>query len=244
MPDRSSQPRHVAVIPAAGAGTRVGAPLPKQYLRLGARTMLEWSVDALLAVPWIERVLVVVAPDDRRADALVDGRTRVEVLPQGGATRRDSVLAGLNALARDVDSQDWVLVHDAARPALDVATLERLRSALATSPVGGLLALPVGDTVKRATPDRSASAATLDREGLWAAQTPQMFRLGLLRDALAAHADVTDEASALERAGHAPLLVEGARSNFKVTGADDVELMRLVLAARGGDAKEPRKTEG
>lgn len=233
MSDRSPHaPRHVALIPAAGVGTRVGAPLPKQYLRLGARTMLEWSVDALLAMPWIERVLVVVARDDPRADALIGSRARVQVLPQGGATRRDTVLAGLNALARDVDAHDWVLVHDAARPALDAMVLERLRAALVASPVGGLLALPVGDTVKQATPDRRAAATTLDRERLWVAQTPQMFRLGLLLDALAAHVDVTDEASAIERAGHAPLLVEGARSNFKVTAADDVELMRIVLAAR------------
>lgn len=231
--DRSPKaPRHVALIPAAGAGTRVGASLPKQYLVLGARTMLEWSVDALLAVPWIERVLVVVARDDRRAAALLAGRRRVDVLHEGGSTRRDTVLAGLDALAREVDAPDWVLVHDAARPALDAASLERLRQVLAASPVGGLLALPMGDTVKQAAPDRRAVAATLDRTRLWAAQTPQMFRFGLLREALAAHADVTDEASAIERAGHAPLLVEGARSNFKVTAAEDVELMRLVLAAR------------
>jgi 2-C-methyl-D-erythritol 4-phosphate cytidylyltransferase len=242
MSDRSSQaPRHVAVIPAAGAGTRVGAPLPKQYLRLGARTMLEWSVDALLAVPWIERVLVVVAPGDRQAEALVGTRARVEVLPQGGATRRDSVLAGLQALARGVGSLDWVLVHDAARPAIDVTTLERLRATLAASPVGGLLALPVGDTIKQASADRRASAATLDRDRLWVAQTPQMFRLGILLDALSAYPDVTDEASAVERAGYAPLLVEGARSNFKVTGVDDVELMRLVLAARTGGALEGKR---
>ncbi len=233
MSDRSTQaPRHVALIPAAGAGSRVGAPLPKQYLMLGARTMLEWSVDALLAAPWIERVLVVVARDDRRAAALVAGRARVDVSHEGGSTRRDTVLAGLQALAREVDAHDWVLVHDAARPALDAASLERLRAGLAASPVGGLLALPMGDTVKRAAPDRPVAVGTLDRARLWAAQTPQMFRLGLLRDALAAHADVTDEASAIERAGHAPLLVEGARSNFKVTAAEDVELMRLVLAAR------------
>jgi 2-C-methyl-D-erythritol 4-phosphate cytidylyltransferase len=97
----------------------------------------------------------------------------------------------------------------------------------------------VGDTVKRTADDRRSVAATVDREGLWAAQTPQMFRLGLLLDALAAHADVTDEASAVERAGHAPLLVEGTRSNFKVTSAEDVALMRLLLAARAGEA-EPR----
>lgn len=236
MSDRLPQsPRHVALIPAAGAGTRVGAPLPKQYLSLGARTMLEWSVDALCATPWIERVVVVVAPDDQRAAALLGARARVEVLAQGGATRRDTVLAGLQALARGAEAHDWVLVHDAARPAIEAAALERLRAALAASPVGGLLALPVGDTVKRAAGDRRSVAATLDREGLWVAQTPQMFRLGLLLDALAAHTDVTDEASAIERAGHAPLLIEGAPSNFKVTSADDVALMRLLLASRDGD---------
>ncbi len=235
----SQSPRHVALIPAAGIGARVGAPLPKQYLALGARSMLEWSVDALCATPWIERVFVVVAPDDQRAAMLLHGRARVEVLARGGVTRRDSVLAGLQALTRRHDARDWVLVHDAARPAIDAAALERLRDAVGASPVGGLLAVPVGDTVKRTTDDRRSVAATVDRDGLWAAQTPQMFRLGLLLEALAAHADVTDEASAVERAGHAPLLVEGTRSNFKVTSAEDVALMRLWLAARAGDA-EPR----
>ncbi len=228
-------PRHVALIPAAGIGARVGAPLPKQYLSLGARTMLEWSVDALCATPWIERVLVVVAPDDRRAAMLLHARARVEVLAGGGATRRDTVLAGLQALARGHDARDWVLVHDAARPAIEAAALERLRDAVAASPVGGLLALPVGDTVKRTAGDPRSVASTLDREGLWAAQTPQMFRLGLLLGALAAHADVTDEASAIERAGHAPLLVEGTRSNFKVTSAEDVAMMRVLLAARASE---------
>lgn len=231
-------PRHVALIPAAGAGTRVGAPLPKQYLALGPRTMLEWSVDALTALPWIERVLVVVAPDDRHAPTLLGGRERVEVLARGGATRRDTVLAGLRALAERASPDDWVLVHDAARPALEAAALERLRAALAASPVGGLLAVPVSDTVKRTIDDPQAVAETLDRTRLWIAQTPQMFRLRLLLDALAAHADVTDEASAIERAGHAPLLVEGARTNFKVTSADDVTLMRLVLAARDARGEE------
>lgn len=230
-------PRHLALIPAAGVGARVGAPLPKQYLSLGARTMLEWSVDAMCAMPWIERVIVVVAPDDRRAAMLLHARPRVEVLAQGGATRRDTVLAGLKALMRSHEAGDWVLVHDAARPALDAGSLERLRGALAASPVGGLLALPMGDTVKRAAADRRAVAATVDRDGLWVAQTPQMFRLGMLLEALAAHADVTDEASAIERAGQQPLLVEGARSNFKVTGAEDVALMRLLLAARAGDGQ-------
>ncbi len=233
---RAAAPRHFALVPAAGAGLRVGAALPKQYLPLGARTMLEWSVDALCTAPWIERVLVVVAPGDRRAATLLGARPRVEVLEQGGATRRDTVLAGLRALADAGAPVDWVLVHDAARPGLSPTLLERLREALADSPVGGLLAQRVGDTVKQTAGDRNAVFATLDRDRLWTAQTPQMFRLGLLLDALAAHPEVTDEAAAVERAGHAPRLVEGARGNFKVTTADDVETMRVLLAARGRGA--------
>lgn len=225
--------RFFAVIPAAGAGTRLGAPQPKQYLALGGRPMLRWSVDALLAAPWIERVLVVVAPDDGRAAALLEGLARVEVLAAGGAARRDSVLAGLRALAATgARDDDWVLVHDAARPGLAPRLLERLRDRLGESAVGGLLSLPVSDTVKRAADDGRSVAATVERERLWLAQTPQMFRLGLLLDALSAHAGVTDEAAAVERAGHAPLLVEGARANFKVTTAEDLELMRALLERR------------
>lgn len=225
--------RFFAVIPAAGAGTRLGAPQPKQYLALGGRPMLRWSVDALLAAPWIERVLVVVAPDDARAAALLEGLARVEVLAAGGAARRDSVLAGLRALAATgARDDDWVLVHDAARPGLAPQLLERLRDRLGESAVGGLLALPVSDTVKRAAGDGRSVAATVERERLWLAQTPQMFRLGLLLDALSTHAGVTDEAAAVERAGHAPLLVEGARANFKVTTAEDLQLMRALLEQR------------
>lgn len=221
------------MIPAAGTGTRLGAARPKQYLALGGRPMLRWSVDALLAAAWIERVVVVVAPDDRCAAGLLAGLARVEVLGAGGAARRDSVLAGLRTLAGSgAHRDDWVLVHDAARPALTLPLLERLRGRLAESTVGGLLALPVSDTVKRAGGDGRSVAATVERERLWLAQTPQMFRLGLLLDALAAHPLVTDEAAAVECAGHAPLLVEGARANFKVTTAEDLELMRVLLEGR------------
>ncbi|RPH58787.1 MAG: 2-C-methyl-D-erythritol 4-phosphate cytidylyltransferase [Burkholderiales bacterium] len=222
--------RFFAVIPAAGAGTRLGAALPKQYLPLAGRAMIRWSVDAMLAAPWVERVLVVVAPDDRHAAPLLAPLRRVEVLAAGGATRRDSVLAGLRALTESgARSDDWVLVHDAARPGLDAALLERLRAGLADSAVGGLLAVPVSDTVKQVGNDRRTVLATLDRERLWLAQTPQMFPLGMLGDALAACPEATDEAAAIECAGHAPLLVEGRRSNFKVTTAEDLQLMRWVL---------------
>lgn len=226
-------PRFLALVPAAGTGTRVGGALPKQYLPLGRQTMLEHSVDALRAAPWIERVVVVVASDDTRASTLLAPRPRVEVLREGGASRRDTVLAGLRAMRRQgARAHDWVLVHDAARPGLSLAMLERLRSVLADSPVGGLLAMPVGETVKQTGEDRNSVAVTLDRDRLWVAQTPQMFRFGLLLEALAAHARVTDEAAAIERAGHAPRLVEGGRSNFKVTTAEDVELMRNLLQER------------
>ncbi|MBX3612133.1 MAG: 2-C-methyl-D-erythritol 4-phosphate cytidylyltransferase [Burkholderiaceae bacterium] len=225
--------RYFAVIPAAGVGSRLGAMQPKQYLALAGRPMLRWSVDALLAAPWIERVVVVVAPDDRRAGTLLAALPRVEVLAAGGATRRDSVLAGLRALAGSAaGARHWVLVHDAARPGLRPTDLERLRAGLAQSPVGGLLAVPVSDTVKRAGEDGRSVAATLERDRLWLAQTPQMFRLGPLIDALEAHPAVTDEAAAIERTGHAPWLIEGGRENFKVTTAEDLELMQRLLERR------------
>jgi 2-C-methyl-D-erythritol 4-phosphate cytidylyltransferase len=222
-----------AVIPAAGAGTRLASTTPKQYLELAGRPMLRWSVDALLAAPWIERIVVVVAPDDDRAGSLLAGLGRVEVCAAGGATRRDSVLAGLRALAgAGALDEDWVLVHDAARPGLDPVALGRLRAELAGSAVGGVLAIPVSDTVKQAGADGRSVAATLERDRLWLAQTPQMFRFGLLADALQGCPSATDEAAAVEHAGHAPRLVQGARANFKVTTAEDLELMRFVLERR------------
>jgi len=234
----ASAARCFALIPAAGVGARLGASLPKQYLEIGGRAMLDWSVAALLDAAWISRVLVVVAPDDRRGAALLAGRDRVEVLAAGGATRADTVRAGLRRLA---DSGalpgQWVLVHDAARPAIERAWLERLRAGVGDDRVGGLLALPVSDTVKRAGADGLRVRATLGRERLWLAQTPQMFRLGLLADALAAFPAVTDEAAALECAGHAPRLIEGARANFKVTTAEDLELMRRLLEQRGQESR-------
>jgi 2-C-methyl-D-erythritol 4-phosphate cytidylyltransferase len=228
--------RFFAVVPAAGSGSRVGGPLPKQYLPLAGRTVLECTVLALLEAAWIQRILVVVAPDDERAWGLlapVAARSagRVGVAAVGGATRRDSVLAGLHELRDQVADDDWVLVHDAARPGLRLDSLERLREALAGDPVGGLLALPLADTIKRAAPDGRVSR-TEPREGLWQAQTPQMFRYAMLVAALAANPQVTDEAAALEAAGMAPRLVEGDRGNFKVTTAEDLRMMQVLMQAR------------
>jgi len=237
-------PRHFAVMPAGGAGSRLGAAVPKQYLDLHGEPMIACAARALLAAPWIERLVVVVAPGDRRAGPALAGLPRTTVLAEGGETRRDTVLAGLRWLATEIGAgaggaggastggagiaEDWVLVHDAARPALGRAVLERLRETLADDPVGGLLAMPVSDTVKRATAAGSV-AETVPREGLWLAQTPQMFRFGLLLEALARFGDVTDEAAAIELSGGAPRLVAGDRMNFKVTTADDLELMRRLM---------------
>ncbi|MEI8305129.1 MAG: 2-C-methyl-D-erythritol 4-phosphate cytidylyltransferase [Burkholderiales bacterium] len=225
-----------AVVPAAGSGSRLGAALPKQYLHLAGRSLLEWSVQALLDAPFIETVTVVVSPGDARAEALLGRRPRLRVLPVGGATRRDSVLAGVQAPGIAWSAHDWVLVHDAARPALDAASLLRLHAELADDPVGGLLAVPVSDTVKRAasaSPEVPRVAATLSREGLWLAQTPQMFRHGVLLPALQRHPEVTDEAAAVEAEGLVPRLVRGERQNFKVTTADDLALMGAWLGRAG-----------
>ncbi len=221
-----------AIMPAAGLGQRLGAGLPKQYLPILDAPMIVHTMRALLAAPWIDEVVVVVAPaDPDRAEALFMGWPRVSVRAIGGASRRDSVLAGIESL--DADPSDWVIVHDAARPGLPLAALDALRDAALDDPVGALLALPVADTVKREDGTSPArSGATIDRSRLWLAQTPQMFRLGMLRDALRACPEATDEAAAVEAAGYRPRLVAGHRDNFKVTNAGDLAAMAAVLGAR------------
>ncbi|MBP6813370.1 MAG: 2-C-methyl-D-erythritol 4-phosphate cytidylyltransferase [Burkholderiaceae bacterium] len=230
-----TSPRFHAVVPAAGIGARVGAATPKQYLELAGQSLLQWSVQALLAAAFIDEVCVVVAAGDTLAATQVGHWPRVRVLPVGGATRRDTVLAGLQAAGSDWHELDWVLVHDAARPGLSLASLLRLHDALAADPLGGLLALPVSDTVKQVQGAQAVVARTLSRDDLWLAQTPQMFRYGPLRAALRAYPDVTDEAGAIEAAGGRPRLVTGERHNFKVTTRDDLHLMGAWLATRSQD---------
>ncbi|RPH42949.1 MAG: 2-C-methyl-D-erythritol 4-phosphate cytidylyltransferase, partial [Burkholderiales bacterium] len=215
--------RHFAVVPAAGTGARLGADRPKQYLDLGGATMLERSVAALLACDWLEAVLVVVSPGDRVAETLPGLRVpRCAVVPAGGDTRRASVLGGMDALARlhGASDADWVWVHDAARPGVEAESLVRLRDAIVDDRVGGLLAQPIADTVKRGGAGRAVT--TVERNGLWTAQTPQVFPFGTLWHALERHHLVTDEASAIEATGRTPLLVQGSRGNFKVTTMDDL----------------------
>ena len=232
-------------MPAGGSGSRLGASIPKQYLELDGMPMIRRAALALLAAPWIDRLVVVVAVGDEHAVPALAGLPRTVAVDEGGDTRRASVLGGLRALRRETDvrDDDWVLVHDAARPGLDPAALERLRTSLVDDPVGGLLAMPVSDTVKRAASSIPASATpasvaeTVPRAGLWLAQTPQMFRFGLLADALTRFDDVTDEASAIERAGLSPKLIPGALSNFKVTSAEDLVTMRRWL--EGASSRQP-----
>jgi 2-C-methyl-D-erythritol 4-phosphate cytidylyltransferase len=206
---------------------------PKQYLSLGDKPMLEHSIDAMLTEARIERVFVVVALSDTRWPSIRADAARVEFLPVGGASRAESVRNGLGAIARRIGDNDRVLVHDAARPCLGAAELARLIDVAGGEDGGGLLAVPLADTLKLAEDGRVAS--TLDRSAFWCAQTPQLFRVGSLRAALAGGslAGITDEASAMERAGHAPRLVAGVSSNLKVTTPEDVVLACAVLRAQG-----------
>jgi 2-C-methyl-D-erythritol 4-phosphate cytidylyltransferase len=228
--------RFFGLIPAAGLGTRFGGGGPKQYARIATKSMLQFAVEALLSAPDISKVFVVLAPEDEEFRRLEWGAAANRIAPLycGGATRRDSVLNGLVAAQQVVDPEDWVLVHDAARPCLDPRDLRRLIDEVTREAVGGLLAVPVADTLKRANEERRV-IATEPRQGLWQAQTPQMFRYGSLRQALTAAVDVTDESSAVERLGVRPRLVEGSQRNLKVTYASDLALAQAILSARRGE---------
>jgi 2-C-methyl-D-erythritol 4-phosphate cytidylyltransferase len=226
-------PRHYAIVPAAGSGSRFGAEKPKQYLDLLGRPLIFHTLAALVACPDIERVWVVLAPDDpwwRRYDWSELG-AKLETVACGGETRAESVGNGLRAAAMVAADDDWILVHDAARPCIDQAMLAALFAELAADPVGGILAVPVADTIKRADAEQRV-AATEPRDGLWQAQTPQMFRHGLLRQALDGTRALTDEAGAIEAMGLKPKLVRGDATNLKVTYPADLALAAMILRAR------------
>ena len=226
--------RFFGLIPAAGAGDRMGLATPKQYLQLLGRPLLYHSVKALLASGRIDTVFVVLAPADRefRQHAWGEFGDRIAPLYCGGATRHDSVLNGLVAASSTVQPDDWMLVHDAARPCLEQHELLRMLEALAADEVGGILGVPVADTLKRADP-AGRIQATEPREHLWQAQTPQMFRHGLLLHALSRTAKVTDEAAAIEALGLKPKLVQGSTTNLKVTYPEDLQLAETILAGSG-----------
>lgn len=223
-------PKYFAIVPAAGSGARFGAEVPKQYLLVDGNPLIYYTLRALCACPHLDQVWVVLSPQDEWWGGF-DWRPlgeKLRVAYAGGATRAESVMGGLNAAAAEAADSDWVLVHDAARPGLTGELLRRLIETLTSDPVGGILALPVADTLKRADAEGRIQA-TEPREALWQAQTPQMFRYGLLRAALARASGVTDEAGAVEALGYRPRLVRGESSNFKVTYPADLVVMGNLL---------------
>ena len=228
-------PRCYALVPCAGVGRRAGAGVPKQYAPLAGRPLVAHTLQALRAVAAIEATLVVLSAGDEWFEPLVPAAEHPrDWLPRvGGATRAQTVANGLAELCRrGAAADDWVLVHDAARCLLQPAWVQRLIDACRDDAVGGLLALPVSDTLKRGNDGRVQQ--TVPRQGLWQAQTPQMFRVSLLQRALAhAGVEVTDEASAVEALGLQPLLVEGAWENLKITWPADFGLAERLLANRG-----------
>ncbi|WJN58353.1 2-C-methyl-D-erythritol 4-phosphate cytidylyltransferase [Pseudomonas sp. SO81] len=223
-------PAFWVVIPAAGIGSRMRADRPKQYLQLAGRTILEHSLNCFLDHPRLKGLVLSLAADDPFWPTLACANDPRICRAAGGAERADSVLAGLlQLLELGAEAEDWVLVHDAARPNLARSDLDQLLGELASDPVGGLLAVPARDTLKRAGADGRV-AETVDRSLIWQAYTPQMFRFAALHralaDALVAGVAITDEASALEWAGQAPKLVEGRADNLKITRPEDLEWLR------------------
>ncbi len=228
-------PRLFALIPCAGTGSRSGSALPKQYRTLAGRALLHYTLAAFDALSELAQTLVVISPDDPHFDARRFSGLRFAVSRCGGASRQASVLNGLMQLVEfGATDADWVLVHDAARPGITPALIRTLISTLKDDPVGGIVALPVADTLKRVPAGGDEIARTEARDGLWQAQTPQMFRIGMLREAILAAQrdghDLTDEASAIEWAGHAPRVVQGNLRNFKVTYPEDFDLAEAFLS--------------
>lgn len=229
----AADPRYWAVIPAAGTGTRMEMTTPKQYLSLQGRPIMEHVLLRFCRHPAIAGIVVALAPDDHYWETLSVAAHEKIRTTTGGVERCHSVLNGLRALPEVADANDWVMVHDAARPCLRKEDMDKLIDTLSGHPVGGILAIPVRDTMKRAGKDNEIEA-TVDRSDLWHALTPQMFRLGLLEETLAgavtAERVVTDEAQALETGGYRPLLVPGHPDNIKVTHRSDLPLAELFLS--------------
>ncbi|UZJ45754.1 2-C-methyl-D-erythritol 4-phosphate cytidylyltransferase [Marinimicrobium sp. C6131] len=230
---RASAPNRCwAIVPAAGIGTRMRSDLPKQYLRLRGKTLLEHTLERLLVIPDLAGVVLALSPTDPYWEQLpLAGNARIAVV-DGGSERSRSVLNALNYLTLQAEAEDWILVHDAARPCITPSAIASLRRHAANHPVGGILGVPVGDTLKRVGP-RNVILDTCDRRGLWQAQTPQLFRYQLLHQCLARALGqgeaVTDEASAMELAGYQPLMVEGRTDNIKVTRPEDLALAEAIL---------------
>jgi 2-C-methyl-D-erythritol 4-phosphate cytidylyltransferase len=228
--------RYWAVVPAAGSGTRMQTSVPKQYLTLAGRTVIEHTLSRLLTHARIDGVIVALAPDDERWAALDFPANKPLLTAPGGPERCTSVLNALVALGEHATADDWVLVHDGARPCIRHSDISALIAKLGDHPVGGLLGVPVRDTMKRCDPNDDI-IQTVERKQLWHAHTPQMFRLGALRAALRAAVDkgvwVTDESAAMELQGHKPRMVEGASDNIKITRPEDLMVAEFYLKRQG-----------
>jgi 2-C-methyl-D-erythritol 4-phosphate cytidylyltransferase len=218
------------VIPAAGIGNRMETAIPKQYLPISGKPMISYSIQTFFASPRIASIHLALSPEDyfwRNLDLAANSRLQLHYT--GGETRAQTVLNTLYAMKLQVDVDDWILVHDAARPGLTLALLDTLLDSLENDAVGGLLALPLADTLKQSNADDRVKT-TIPRDGLWQAQTPQMFRYRLLTNALENFDGVpTDEAQAIEALGFEPKLVTGSLRNMKVTYPQDMALMELFI---------------
>jgi len=233
--DKAS-PRYWVIIPAAGTGSRMRADRPKQYLSLAGKTVIEHTLDCFINHPQITAIFVAIASNDFYWNTLNLGDNENLFQVEGGQERCHSVFNALLYLLPNANENDWVLVHDAARPCLRRNDIDYLIETLADDPVGGLLAMPVKDTMKRAGAEGRVEG-TIDRNQLWHALTPQMFRVGELfqaiKEALDQNCHITDEASAIELMGKQPMLVEGHADNIKITQADDLLLAEFILQQQG-----------
>lgn len=229
-----------AIVPAAGIGSRMQADIPKQYLKIERKTVLAHTLERLASHPDIAGIVVAVADHDDWWPTLNLQLSCELLVAQGGEQRADSVFNALNLLAKHTRQDPWVLVHDAARPCLRLHDIEQMLSELDSHPVGGILGIPVNDTVKRVD-NNNAISETVCRQGLWRAATPQMFRLRALMQALSEAAEqglsVTDEASAMEMAGFQPQMVEGHSDNIKITVPQDLALARLFMQQQKGESE-------
>ncbi len=224
--------RYWVVIPAAGIGKRVGIDKPKQYISVNDKTIIEHTINCFINREEIEGVVVAISKSDEYWPTLSISKHEKIIIAPGGDERYQSVFNGLHALHDKAEGDDWVLVHDAARPCLNQSAIDRLMINLRTHAVGGILALPCRDTMKRAD-NSNEIVETVERESLWHAQTPQMFKYGKLYSAIEKMLNedivVTDEAMAMELSGYKPMLVQGHQENIKITHKDDLKHLELYL---------------
>jgi 2-C-methyl-D-erythritol 4-phosphate cytidylyltransferase len=228
----SASVNYWAIVPAAGTGSRMGTLVPKQYAMLGSKKIIEHTLERLLETPSLVGIVVAVSKQDAEWQSLAISRHPLVHCVEGGAERAHSVLNALAYLHNKVQANDWVLVHDAARPCVTLTNIKSLCTSLRDDPVGGILAVPVSDTLKQVDSQKSI-VNTIDRRFLWQAQTPQLFRYQLLLDCLKKSIErnehITDEASAVESCGYSPKVVEGRSDNIKITRPDDLSLAEFIL---------------